>query len=203
MKNLKTKNLLLTIFAILMLIALTACRETPEPEAEPDISVEETSDAPAEETPEPETEPAPTQEGADVQPEEETVYVEYETLEPLYELEDETEDEPEDEEIEDEPVQTEFGGGAVIEISPDIDPELVGSWTSIADGFGYLFSADGTGTRGVSPTTEAFSWQVVDGQVIMSLPSGEEVWDYSVTGAMVIFTSERLPGQLFMFNRAG
>jgi hypothetical protein len=81
---------------------------------------------------------------------------------------------------------------------------LVGEWISSHDGlFWYDFRADGTGTRGIRPNTETFSWAASGGDVTMVFGFAAEVWGYSLDrqGNTATFTNEHTPGYIFVFNR--
>jgi len=199
----KLKKLLIAITVIVILVVAAACNGTSEDVQEIDNATEEVVQTPVEEADVLETLPEPASDTEEVaeQPAEDT--------QPL-ESEDEVEDEPkEDEEMGDNQSQIIIIAPEIVEISADIDPELIGFWTSDENEFLYVFLADGTGVRSIYPATDRaalgdeFSWQVEDGNIQITFAHSVEEWGYAVMGDTVMFTSALLPGQLFIFNRSG
>ena len=78
---------------------------------------------------------------------------------------------------------------------------FVGTWVSDEDGFQYIFNADGTGSRGLPPDLETFSWRRERGNLILTEGVGMEQWGYTLRSNTITFTHEAFPGYVFIFNR--
>ena len=80
---------------------------------------------------------------------------------------------------------------------------LVGTWSNDYNPpFHYTFHENGNGTRGVSPFTESFTWRLESGNtVVMTFPTTEERWDFTIRGDSLTFTGDLAPGMYAPFTR--
>jgi len=81
---------------------------------------------------------------------------------------------------------------------------LVGHWHSNINEFRYEFRANGTGTRGVTPYTEDFRWEVSGSNITMRFTDERtlpEEWGFTIRRNMLTFTNRLRPGYVFEFER--
>jgi len=96
-----------------------------------------------------------------------------------------------------------FGGEHVDHVAPvSGDHEIVGIWEwDTTDTYIYIFNADGSGSRGVSPTIQRFTWEIEDDGLTMAVGRTEEEWSWVINDNTLTITSRQVRNMQYSYNR--